>query len=449
MNITQTNIDDLNAELTISLEPSDYQPALELALKNYRKQAQMPGFRPGHVPVSLIKQRFGKSFLAEEVNKKVQEAIDQHVRENQINVLGSPIPKENGEVVADWDNPGEFRFTYEMGLAPVLDIKLDKAESFTYLKVRIDETIVNRQMKDLARRYGKLSEVEESTEEDMVIGNFDQLDASGAIMEGGIKNRSTIYVETVGSADLKKSLTGLKVGSSVDLDPHQLTNNHEELAQMLGITHHDVHHLEGNFRFTVEEIKRMSPHEMNQELFDKLYGEGNVSSEAEMRVRVENDLSTMFSRDENYLFKRHFSREIVKRTNAGLPDEFLKRFIKMTNEKEVTEQQVDLEYPSYAHGLRWQLIENKIIRDNELRVGLDEAKDYAKGMLTRRFAEYGIPVEEEQLENYAERTLANKEEARNIYDLLYENKVVDLVKEKCTIVEKEVSYEDFIHEIQH
>ncbi len=449
MNITQTNIDDLNAELTIVLEPADYQPGVDLALKNYRKQAQLPGFRPGHVPVGLIKQRFGKSFLAEEVNKKVQEAIDQHVRENQINVLGSPIPKADGEVKADWDNPSEFRFTYEMGLAPQLDIKLDKSESFTFLKVKIDDTLVNRQMKDMARRYGKLSEAEESSEDDMLIGNFEQIDAAGGVVEGGIKNRSTIYIETVASEELKKSMIGLKIGSSLDFDPNQLTKNHEELAQLLGITHHDVHHLEGNVRFTVEEIKRMTPHELNQELFDKLYGEGNVTSEAEMRVRVENEMSNMFSRDENYLFKRHFSREIVKRTNAGLPDEFLKRFIKMTNEKEVTEQQVDIEYPSYAQGLRWQLIENKIIRDNELRVSLDEAKDYAKGMLTRRFAEYGIPVEEEQLETYAERTLSNKEEARNIYDLLYENKVVELVKEKCAIVEKEVSYEDFIHEIQH
>ncbi|MDZ4751595.1 MAG: hypothetical protein SGI87_08285, partial [Flavobacteriales bacterium] len=269
------------------------------------------------------------------------------------------------------------------------------------------------------------------------------------IKEGGIKNRSTIYIDNAKDTELKKSMVGLKKGDHFEVNPHDLTSNHEELAQLLGITHHDVHHMESHFRFTVEELKRMTPHILDQELFDKIYGPGNVNSEAEMRERVIEDLKNMFSRDENFLFKRAFSREIVNRVNAVLPDEFLKRFIRMTNEKGVSQEQIEMEYPSYAHGLKWQLIENKIIRDYDLKVGLDEAKEYAKGMLTRRFAEYGIPVEEEQLETYAERTLANKEEARNIYDLLYENKVVELVKEKCTIEEKEFSYEEFLHQIQH
>lgn len=448
MNIVKNNIDALNAELSIHIEPADYTERYEKALKDYRKKANIPGFRPGHVPVSLIKQRFGKALLADEINHMLQDAIYKFINEQKLNVLGNPIPKEDEEV-GSWDNPADFKFTYELGLAPEFDVTLDKSQSFDYYRVDVNDELINRQVKDLARRYGKLSNPEVSEAEDMLMVNLEQLNDEGAILEGGINSKTTVTIEYIKDADLKKSLTGLKKDDTLNVNPHLLSSNHEDLAQMLGITHDAVHHLGGLFKLTVTDIRRMEPAEMNAELFDKLFGEGTVTSEAEMRERVKADLEKMFERDSDWLFKREFVKTIVERLNPSLPDAFLKRWIQLANEKPVTPETVEAEYPSYAGGLRWQLIENKIIRDNEIKVTMEEANAHVKTLLSERYAQYGMNLEEEQLEELAKKTLSNREEVQNVYDFLYENAVVELVKQNCTLNEIKLSYDDFVHRVQH
>lgn len=449
MNIVQNKIDELNAELTIELTPADYNERYEKAIKDYRKKANMPGFRPGHVPVSLIKQRFGKSLLAEEINNVLQDAIYSYINENKINVLGNPLPKETKEDVGDWDNPNEFKFTYELGIAPEFDLNLDSSQSFDYYKVDVSDELIDRQIKDLSRRYGKLSSPEVSEGEDMLMVDLAQVDTDGNVMEEGINSKTTVTIEYLKDDATKKSLIGLKAGDSVVVNPHHLSTNHEDLAQMLGITHDQLHSLESNFNLTVSEVRRMEAAELNQELFDKLFGEGNVSSEAEMREKVKADLDKVFAKDSDWLFKREFVKEIVERVNPTLPDGFLKRWIAMTNEKPLTPDMLDAEYPNYAGGLRWQLIENKIIRENEIKVTMEDAMDHVKNLLADRYAQYGMNLEAEQLEDLAKKTLGNREEAQNVYDFLYEDKVVEIVKSKCTIVEKPISYEEFVNRVQH
>jgi trigger factor len=449
MNISQNSIDALNAELTINLEPADYSERFEKALKDYRKRAQIPGFRPGHVPVSLIKQRFGKSLLADEINTVIQDAIYKFIGDNKLNVLGNPLPIDSKEEVGNWDNPADFCFKFEIGLAPEFDLKLDKSQSFDYFKVNVDETIISRQMKDLARRYGKLSEPEVSEGEDLVMCSLEELNADGSVKEGGITSKTTITIEYITDAATKASLIGLKKEDTVVVNPHHLTTNHEDLAKMLGITHHDLHHLESSFRATVNELKRMAPHEFNQELFDKLFGEGTITSEQEMKDKVKADLETMFARDSDWMFKRAFIAQIVERINPSLPDAFLKRWIKMTNEKPVSEEQIEAEYPSYAGGLRWQMIENKIITENEIKVEVTEAVAHVKGLLAQQWAQYGLPADEDMLEEYAKKTLADREQAKNVYDSLYENKIIELVKANCTLNEQSLSYEEFVSKAQH
>ena len=448
MNIVQNNIDALNAELNIRLEPADYSERFEKALKNYRKNANIPGFRPGHVPVSLIKQRYGKALLADEVNNILQDAIYKFISEQKLNVLGNPIPKE-GDDVGNWDNPADFNFTYQLGLAPEFDLKLDKSQSFDYYRVDVNEELVNRQIKDLSRRYGKLSNPEVSESEDMLMVTLAQVSADGTVVEGGINSKTTISIEYIKDADTKAKLTGLKVNDEVVVNPHHLSANHEDLAQMLGITHDQVHHLEGDFKLTVTDVRRMEPAELNQELFDKLFGEGTITSEADMRARVEADIVKMFEKDSDWMFKREFVKTIVDRINPTLPDEFLKRWILLANEKPVTPEALEVEYPSYAGGLRWQLIQNKIIRENDIKVTIEDAKAHVKQLLSDRYAQYGMNLEEEQLEELSKKTLGNREEAQNVYDFLYEDAVVQLVKANCTINENKLSYDDFVHRVQH
>lgn len=449
MNIIQNNIDALNAEIKIQLSPADYNERYEKALKDYRKRAQIPGFRPGHVPVSLIKQRFGKSLLAEEINTLLQDAIYKHISENKLNVLGNPLPKAADDEVGDWENPGDFQFTYEVGLAPEFVLNIDKSMAFDYYRVDVNDELINRQMKDLSRRYGKLSSPEVSESEDMLMVDLAELNEDGSVKEGGIFNKTTVSIEYIKDEATKQKLVGVKVGDETTVQPEHLSNNHEDLAQMLGITHEAVHHLNAAFKLTVTEVKRMEPAELNQELFDKLFGEGTITSEEEMRNRVKEDLEKMFEKDSNWLFKREFVKTIVDRVNPQLPDEFLKRWIVMTNEKPISPEALEVEYPSYAGGLRWQLIQNKIIRDYEIKVNMEDALDHVKQLMTERYAQYGMALPEEQAVELAKKTLANREEAQNVYDFLYEDKVTSLVKANCTINETKLGYDDFVNKVQH
>jgi trigger factor len=448
MNIERKDIDTLNAELHIHIAPSDYAERVDNAIKKQRKTMQMPGFRPGNVPMSLVKQRFGKSILAEEINKVIQENLYKFLSENKIEVLGSPIPAADNAEVGNWDNPADFNFTYQLGLAPAIEVDLNASHTFDYYKVAVSEELINRQVKDLARRYGKMSDPETSDTEDMLMVELNELGEDGMLKDGGISNKTTVSIEFVKDAATKASLIGLTVGSTVEIDPHHLTDNHEDLAKMLGVTHHAVHHLASKFQAKVTEVKRIEPHAVDQELFDKLYGPGEVNAEEVMRDKVKADLEQMFSRDSDFLFKREFAKKIMESVDTKLPDAFLKRYIQLTNEKPVTVEMVEHDYPFYAAQLRWELIEGKIIRKYELRVSSDDALTHVKQVLASRYAQYGLPMEDEMLTEFAKQTLAKKEEAKNVYDFLYEEKMIALVKEKCTLTEIAIGYEDFIHKVQ-
>ncbi|MBX7051191.1 MAG: trigger factor [Flavobacteriales bacterium] len=449
MNIERNDLDALNAELSISIAPADYSERVENAIKKYRKSAQIPGFRPGHVPASLVKQRFGKSILAEEINQVIQDNLYKYISENKIEILGSPIPTGENDEVGNWDNPGDFKFRYHLGLAPQINIDLNNALTFDYFKVKVDDTLIDRQVKDLARRYGKMSEPEMSAGEDMIIAKFEELDTNGDVKVGGIQHQSTVSVEFIKDETTKNKLIGLKKEDQITVDPHMLSTNHEDLAQMLNISHDAVHHLESQFRLTVVELKRIDPHEVNQELFDKLFGPDEIKSESELRERVKADLEKMFSRDSDYLFKREFARKYTEMIDPQLPDSFLKKYIALTNEKPVTPEMVEHDYPYYAAQLRWELIEGKIIRQYEIRVSPDDALNHVKQILASRYAQYGLPMEDEMLTEFAKKSLANKEEAKNVYDFLYEEKIVDLVKQNCSLNVTELPYEEFVHKVQH
>ncbi len=450
MQIEKQEVDALNAELTINVHPEDYQERVEKALKNYRKNAQIQGFRPGHVPVTIIKQRYGKSILVEEINNLIQDNIHRYIAENKIEILGNPIPKNNQEAVGDWDNPSDFKFKFELGLAPAINVKLDKSQTFTYYKVDVNDELISRQVKDYARRYGKMEEPEASGEEDMLMVDLNELDAAGDVKEGGLKSKTTVSIEFIKEPETKNKLVGLKKGDTTSVNPHHLSTNHADLAQMLGVNHQELHHIESNFQLVVSDIKRVIPHELNQELFEKIYGKDTVTTEEEMRIRVKAQLEKTFVQDSDYLFGKDLRKELVKRLNPQLPDEFLKRSIIMSNDQRLTAEIVDYEYPVYAGQLRWQLIENKIVRENQIRVSADEAIDHVRKVLADRYKQYGLPeMEEEHLQEMAKRALANKEEEKQVYDILFNEKMNNIVKENCTIEEKVISLDDFIHHVQH
>jgi trigger factor len=444
MDIQQEKVDELNAVLKIKLAPEDYKPQVDKALKQYKKQVNMPGFRPGMVPMSVVKKQYGKSVLAEEINKVLSETIQKHIEEKELNILGNPLPKETDQVEGDWDDPQEFKFEYDLALAPDFEIKLSAKDKFTYHKIKIDKKLIDQQVKDLAKRYGKMSEPKESGETDMLMGQFVELDEKDEIKEGGIMQDATISVEFVEDKATKKKLTGLKVGDEVVVDPHKVSKGHDDLAKMLEISHEQVHDIKTNFRFKVNEIKRLEPAEVNQELFDKIYGEGEIKSVDEFRKKVAEDLEKTFETDQKRLLQRDITKKLIDKINPTLPDEFLKRWIKMANEKPLTEEQIEEDYPNYSRSLKWQLIENKFIKDNDLKVEPEEAVNHVKKMMAEQYAQYGLPADEEQLNMVAQQALSNKEESQRIFENLYEEKVIETIKEKVKVDEKEVSMDKFI-----
>ncbi len=442
MNIIQENIDELNAVLKVKVVATDYLPKVETALKDYQKKASIPGFRPGKVPTGMIKKMYGKSIMVEEINKLLSDSLYKYLHENKIEVLGNPLPKADS--VIDWDNQQEFEFLYEMGLAPKFNVDLSPKDKFVYQTVKIDDELVNKYVTDIAKRYGKVENVEISGDADLLNGDFVELDANGEIVAGGIFKTGSLFLDRVKDEATKKALIGLKNDDKVVLDASKLSENATDLAALLGIDKEKAEGLNCKLQFTVKGVSRLAAAEINQEFFNKIYGEGNVSTEEEFKAKIKDELANMFVNDSERKFYNDVVEHLMNKVNFKLPTEFLKRWIVTANEKPVTFEQVDSEFENYSKGLKWQLIENKIIKENNLEVTKDEVVDHTKELILQQFAQMGQgPMGDEELNQTAQRVLSNQEEAKKLYEKLYGQKVMELFKTKFTLENKEVAYDDF------
>src|SRR5690554_117677 len=445
MDITKENVDKLNALLKVKVEKSDYQENVDKALKDYRKSANIPGFRKGKVPMGMIKKQYGKSVLGDELNRIVSEGLFKYMDEQEFEILGNPLPKNDVEVKGDFDNPEDFEFTYEIGIAPEVDVKLSGRNKYEYTKVKIDKKLIDKQIDDLTRRYGSLVAGEEVGERDMILGQFVELNEDGEIKEGGIMNSSTISMEFVEDEELKKELVGKKAGDKVTVNPFSVSRGGEDTASMLGIEESELKDISEKFQLTINEVKVMKPAEMNQELFDKLFGEGEVTSEKELRDRVKADMVQMFEKDSEKILTRRISNDLIKKTDIQLPDGFLKRWILASQKEPVSMEEIEKDYENYARSLRWQLIQNEIFKNNDMKVEHEEAMNYTKGLLVNQYTQYGMPApEDEELTKSAQQVLSNQKEAQQIYDMLAEEKLTKYFKETVKLDEKEVDYDEYV-----
>jgi trigger factor len=440
MNVVEEKIDDLNAVLRISVTPEDYSEKVDGIIKQYRKEANIPGFRPGKTPLSLIQKKYGKSILADELNKLINDSLNNFIQSNNLEILGNPLPKADEEVKGDFNNPGDFEFVYEIGLAPSFELDINKKQKFDYLKVDIDKAMLDKEVDNLARRYGKLVESEKVSDKDMVIGTFTSED-------GAISNSSTISMEFIEDTKTKKQLTGTKVGDVLSLDPRKVSRDDKDLTAMLGIETAQIETLPKTLDFKITEIKTMIPAAIDQELFDKLFGPGTVKSEDELREKIKTDLTNMFQNDSDRLFSQSVTEKIIEKTKFDLPENFLKRWIKESSKEEISMEEIEADFENYKKSLKWQLIQNKIIKDNNMQVQAPEVIDYTKGLLTNQYAQYGMPApEDSELENQAKNVLSNQEEANKIYENIYGFKIMTFFKENVKLNEKALPYDKFIEE---
>ncbi len=440
MNITQEKIDALNAKLKVQLSSEDYKEKVEAVIVNYRKTASIPGFRKGKVPMGQVKKMIGKSVLVDEVNKLLQEAIYKHITENKVEVLGNPLPLTS-EV--DWDNATDFEFEYEMGLAPEFKVILDKKSKFDYFQIVADKKMVDHYVTDMAKRYGKMTQPDKSEKTDLMMGEFIQLDGEGNALEGGINHTSSVALDIIQDKKAQKALVGSAEGDEVKL--HITKDFSNDAHHMLNIKKEELETLDADFTFKVNKISRMEPADMTQDLFDKVFGKDTVKSEKEFRAKVKEEVEKSFVGESDNKLKNDVILHLIKKTKLSLPDTFLKKWLVATNEQGLTEDQVEQEYEQYSKSLKWQLIENKIIKDNELEVKNEDVISHTKELIVSNFAQYGQPApEDKKLEEIAVQVLGNEEERKKVYNQLYDVKTMSLYKEKFSLKNKEVTYDEFV-----
>ncbi len=445
MEVEQKDIDEQNAEVRVRIEADDYKDELEKQLEQQRKQAQMPGFRPGKVPKSLIRKKYGQQIMGQLIDQKLQSKMQEHLQSLERKTLGGPMPKEEQEQPQlDPEDPQPLEFTYRIGFAPEIDTDLSN-ETFTYYKVKVDDDLVDQQVQDICKRYGQLIEVEEVGEEDMVTGDFKELDENGTVKEDGIQHRSSVVLTALEDEEARQQLLGLKKGDEIDVDPRRLSKGDQDLASMLNIEKEKAQELESRFRFTVQDIRRMQPAELDQELFDKVMGEGSVSTEEEFRDEIRKQLEDKFEPESDKLLQKTVLEHLMEKQELPLPDEHLKEWIKANNKNPISDEQLEQEYENYARNLKWQLIENKLIEEYDVQVEEQDAVDYTKVLLQRQYDQYGIPYPgDEEMEQSARQILQDQNEKQQIYQNLYGYKLIEHFKKNLNLEEKEVSYDEFL-----
>jgi len=445
MNITRENIDELNAIVTVSIEKNDYEATVNDVLKSHRKKANMPGFRPGMVPAGLIKKMYGKAALAEEVNKLLSNSLNDYIHAENLNVLGEPLPNNEKQLPINWETDADFSFVFDLGLAPDITVNLDKQTTITYYNILAGEEIVNKQLDAYAARLGENKVVDVAEEKDTIRGNFVQLDEEGNELEGGIKaEKVVIAIDIMKDEEIKASFLGAKAGDVIVFDPVKAYDNQHEVGHMLNISHEEAEKLTGNFSFTVIEVLHFEKAELNQDLFTKIYGEeSGIATEEEFKARIKTEIEENFVQSSDYKFAIDSRDALLKEIQFSLPEAFLKRWIKTTNQK-MTDEQIESDFDNFMIDLKWQLIKERIVKDNDLKITEEDVRSLAKEMAAAQFRQYGLNnVSEEHLENYAEHMLKNEEERRKLVSRKQEDVIVAAIKDKVTLDNQEISYEAF------
>ncbi len=445
MNINLENIDAVNAVINLTIDKADYEKQVTDVLKDYRQKATIPGFRPGKAPKGLIEKKFGTAVLVEEVNKLLSHNLSKYMIDEKLPILGEPLPNEEKQKDINWEKDENFEFAFDIALAPDIKVNLDKRSKYKYYKIEVSDEMIAQQEEMAASQLGQNVPVDEAKDNSSVRGNFVQLDAEGNEMEGGIAPEGILVaVDMIKDEEVKNAFVGSKKDDIVIFNPVKAFENHHEVGHMLNIKPEEAEILESDFRFTVTEILQFEKAELNEELFKKLYGEETeVKTIEDFRARIKEEIAANLVYSSDHKFTLDTRDTLVEKTKMELPEAFLKRWLTAIN-KELSQDQIDQDFPAFILDLKWQLIKDVVAKENELQVAPEEAIDFAKKMALAQYQQYGIhDVPAEQLESFANMMLEKPEEKERIYKKLAEDKVVAVVKEKVTIQEEEISQEKF------
>ncbi|WP_370478778.1 trigger factor [Tamlana flava] len=438
MNITRENVDALNAVVKVDIAKEDYSDKVEKILSDYRKTANIPGFRKGHVPMGMVKKQYGKAVLVDEVNKLLQDALNKYLTEEKLDVLGQPLPKTQDNI--DWD-ADKFSFEFELGLAPEFQVELKSKKAITQYNIVADNKMIDEQVERIQKQYGKLVSQEVVEKESEITGTFKN-------EEREIENKVTLTLDKFKGKSTEKQFIGAKVGDMVTLKTKGLYDDEHELMHALKLGHDDVHGLDIEVTFEIKEINKRELADLDQELFDKLFPKGTVTSVTELKAKIKEDAEKQFVQQADQKLLNDVTEYLVENTEFDLPAEFLTKWMQTAGEKEMDADQAREEYEKSEKSLRYQLIEGKLIEDNNIQITMDDIRNHARQMIKAQMAQFGqMNPSDKELDDIAARVLSNQDEARRISEQLISQKLLSVYKEKVNLKVKELSYENFVKEV--
>lgn len=445
MQVTRENRDELNAVIRVGVEKPDYEKQVEQKLREYKRQANMPGFRPGMVPMGMIRRMYYKPVLLEEINKLVSESLTRFIEEEKLNILGEPLTNREEQKDPDFDNQESFEFVFDIAIAPQIEIDISKKDKLPYYLINADKDLIDKHADSYTSQYGEMTSGEEVQEEDVIKGNLSQMSPEGEIIEGGIFiENATLSMRVIKDEEIKKQLTGSKIGEILQTDLRKAYPSDTELAQLLGIKKEQIENESMNFQLTIEEISRWKKAEINQEFFDRAFGEGEITSEEEFRNRMKEEIEKAYAQNSDYKLFIDTKARMIDKVKTDLPEDFIKRWLLESNQGKLTEEELEKDFPKVKDDLKWQLIQDAIIKQFELKVEPAEVEDLAKQQVLMQFRQYGMAnVPEEHLNNYAGEMLKKDQERRRLYEQKFQEKITHLVKETVKLEEKKVREEEF------
>lgn len=437
MNITRENIDALNAVVKVDIAKEDYSDKVEQILTDYRKSANIPGFRKGHVPMGMVKKQYGKAVLVDEVNKLLQDALGKYLVEEKLDVLGNPLPKQQDDL--DWDADA-FTFEFELGLAPEFDVKLKGKKAITHYSIVADDKMINNQIEHIQKQYGKIISQTEVAKDSEITGKFTN-------EERAIDNVATITLDKLKGKTNPKKFIGAKVGDVITLKTKGLFSDDHDLMTFLKVSHDDAHGLAIDVNFEISEINERELADLDQELFDKLFGPKAVTSVTELKDKIKQDSEKQFVQQGDQKLLNDVTEYLVENTKFDLPASFLQKWMQTAGEEVMTEEQAKEEYEKSEKSMRYQLIEGKLITEHNLQVQFEEMKAFSMEMIKGQMAQFGqMNPSEKELEDIAARILSNQEEVKRLSEQLMSQKLLNLYKAEANIKTKEITYDDFVKE---
>lgn len=451
MEINLKNTDELNAVLKIKINKEDYEPKVEKKLKEYRKKANLNGFRPGMAPMGLIKKMYGKHILADEVNTIFSESMFNYIKENKLDILGEPIPSETEKTLIDFDNDTDFEFAVDLGFAPKIEFDEEIIKDIKKYKIKVDDDLINTQIKNLQNRAGGYQEIEKSEEKSSLYCLAEELDEQNNVKEDGIrKEEASILIKMIKDEEIKKQMIDKKVGDEIIIDIKKAFPNETEISSLLNVEKEKLPELGNNFKFSITKINNFVPAEINQEFFDTAFGKDVVKNEEEMKEKIKSQYEKNFTLEEDYKLLVDIKDKLTQEVKFDIPAEFLKRWLKLSkSEKKLTDEIIERDFPQFAEDLSWKLIKDYLVEKNEIKVEKADLLTVVKDIMNIEFAQYGLDISnfsEEQQNAFAEERLNSKDNPNlktQYFEKASEDKLIEKLQEKFNFKVKEISLDEF------